>query len=115
MENREKMINYIKFHIENNIVCPIEDILCNYIANNFSVKELSNFIIKLQQILDFKVSELYKANRVSKERAGYIKKYLSGEMWTTEEAAKANVQPQINNAQAIIDACDGKSEEFWNR
>jgi hypothetical protein len=27
-------------------------------------------------------------------------------MWLTEEAAKANVQPQINNAQAILDACN---------
>ena len=42
---------------------------------------------------------------VANERAVYLKSYLSGSMWPTEELVKEHLQPQIDNAQAIIDAC----------
>ena len=63
---------------------------------------------QLCELRDWKIDELVSLKYVAEERAGYIKKYLEGKMWPTEELAREYLQPQIDNAQAIIDACGGK-------
>ena len=67
-----------------------------------TIKELHN---QTNNVLQSKIEDMNRANYVATERAIYIKTYLEGKMWKDEESAKANVQPQIENAQAIIDVC----------
>ena len=67
-----------------------------------TINELHNLITSS---LNRKVGKASEALFVVNERAGYLKRYLDGSMWKDEESAKVNLQPQIDNAQAIIDAC----------
>ena len=107
MTDGEKLINLIKG-------CNLDsmgEILNLYFLTyyeDYSAKQLHGFITDLNRCLGYKVKELDEARFVAHERATYLKKYLSGDMWLTEEAARANLQPQIDNAQAIIDACKSK-------
>ena len=73
---------------------------------DYSARHIHELIKDLNMFLEWKVKELDEARFVAHERATYLKRYLSGDMWLTEEAAKENLQPQIDNAQAIIDACN---------
>ena len=104
MTDGEKLVNLIKG-------CKLDsmgEILNVYFLTyykDYSAKQLHSFVKDLNNFLEWKVDELDKARFVAHERATYLKKYLSGDMWLTEEAARANLQPQIDNAQAIIDAC----------
>lgn len=69
--------------------------------------------IRIQQFMDSvskdvlhpKLIGLERARAVSSERALYLKTYLDGNMYTSEEAAIKHVPVQAKNAQAIIDAC----------
>lgn len=90
--------------------CPdsLEDIFCKYLFNYYdkiSVAQVSKLMTVVNNVLQQKVVRLNMVKSVASERAGYLKSYLNGEMWLTEEAARANLEPQILNAQAIIDAC----------
>ena len=105
MTDRERLLGIINGNDKLNF---IEDILKQYLYayyDNISSLQLSEMMADINNTLREKVIEFNKIKCVSEERAFYLKTYLSGEMWLTEEAAKANIQPQINNAQAIIDAC----------
>lgn len=74
-------------------------------GDTVSASRVNWMISNLNDCLDYKINKLEHAQYVAYERASYIKTYLNGDMWATEEAARANLQPQIDNAQAIIDAC----------
>lgn len=104
MTDKERLLRLIKALPEN---CTFEEIVEAYIIN-FSASRLNKLVIKIQNIIDYEIRILESTKSVAMERAIYLKQYLSGDMWPTEEIAKNHVQPQINNAQAIIDACDGK-------
>lgn len=86
----------------------IESIFYHYLMTYFdelpisTIKELHN---QTNNVLEAKIKDMSRANYIAYERATYLKSYLDGSMWKTEEAAKANVQPQIENAQTIIDVC----------
>ena len=86
-----------------------EEIICtylNYHNQDFPASRLKNLMdILNHKYLDEKIKALEEIQFVANERAGYLKCYLDGSMWKDEEAAKKNLQPQIENAQAIIDAC----------
>lgn len=91
----------------------IEDILKRYLYvcyDDISALQLGEMLADVNNTLREKVRELNRMKLVANERARYLKMYLSGDMWLTEEAAKANIQPQIDNAQAILDACNGRME-----
>lgn len=86
----------------------LETILSNFFeiyGDSISASRVSGLIDMLNHILKMKTEQLENTQRISYERASYLRAYLSGDMWTTEESARANLQPQIDNAQAIIDAC----------
>ena len=105
MTDREKLLNLIdtyKLDSMKAILYCYFDAYCD----DYTAEQIHGFIKDLNIILEYKVKNLDKAKRVAHERATYLKQYLSGDMWLTEEAAKKNVQPQIDNAQAIIDACN---------
>ena len=106
MTDRERLLSFLN---ENDQVNSIEEILDYYLGvfyGDISALQLSKMMTVVSDILGQKVRSFTQMKFVAQERAFYLKTYLSGEMWLTEEAAKANVQPQINNAQAIIDACN---------
>lgn len=105
MTDREKLLGIINGNDKLNF---IEDILKQYLYayyDNISSLQLSEMMADINNTLREKVRGFNKMKCVAEERAFYLKTYLSGEMWLTEEAAKANIQPQIDNAQAIMDAC----------
>lgn len=105
MTDKEKLFEILK--VTNNE--PIEKILECYLycyRREFSITRIKDFIDMLnQKYLYDKINELESARFVANERATWIKKYLEGKMWPNEEIAKLYLQPQIDNAQAIIDAC----------
>lgn len=68
-----------------------------------TINELHNLITSS---LNRKVEKASQTLFVANERAGYIKRYLDGSMWKDEKIARENLQPQIENAQAIIDECN---------
>ena len=79
--------------------------MCRY-RDEFSLSRVYDFIKKLERtMLEPKIVSAAELKFVANERAGYIKKYLEGKMFKTEEEAKAYVDCQIDNAQAIIKKC----------
>ena len=104
MTDGEKLVSLIKEYKLDSMKA-ILNCYFNIYYEDYSAKQLNDFIKDLNMYLGYKVKELDEAKFVAHERATYLKKYLSGDMWLTEEAARANLQPQIDNAQAIIDAC----------
>lgn len=89
----------------------IEGILRCFLDNfedDLSIRTINSLHKQIGCCLDYKIEKLAQARFVANERAGYIKKYLEGKMWKDEATAKFYLQPQIDNAQAIIDACREK-------
>lgn len=86
----------------------IESIFYHYLMTYFdelpitTIKELHN---QTNNVLEAKIKDLNRANSIAYERATYLKSYLDGSMWRTEEDAFKNLPRQIDNAQAIINAC----------
>lgn len=91
-----------------------EDLVGIYISayeEDFSASRLIDFVEHINSVATRgKVRQLERIAAISRERATYLKCYLSGNMYETEQAAKANVDIQISNAQAILDACKGAKE-----
>lgn len=115
MENKtdkEKLLEILSYFNEPPRNAPsLEYILGAYIEEyeeDFSALRLHNMITDLECYLNIKLKKLEEARFVANERATYLKRYLDGSMWKDEEIAKEYVQPQIENAQAIIDACKVK-------
>lgn len=92
-----------------------ENIVLSYMIKNqqdFDTERTIEFIEKINKnMLKPLIERDARAVRVAKERAGYLKTYLEGNMYTTKEAEEINKPAQINNAKAILNACDGKDED----
>lgn len=73
-------------------------------GEDLSIQTVNNLYKQVGELLDYKIGQANSALFVAKERAGYLKKYLDGSMWKDEETAKRHLEPQIENAQAILDA-----------
>ena len=105
MTDREKLLGLL----ENYRMDSIETILncfLNVYGDDIDIRRMHGLMKTVDQYLEYKVDQFSKARFVANERAGYIKKYLEGKMWPNEELARQYLQPQIDNAQAIIDACN---------
>lgn len=90
--------------------CPdsLVDILYKFLwryYDDISIMQVSKIMTLMNNCLEEKSKSFQELQFVARERATYLEAYLSGKMWKTEEAAKAAVDPQIKNAQAILDAC----------
>lgn len=89
-----------------------EDFVCVYLNvyyEDFSAERLFELIEQLNSVfLKGKIRQFDKVKSVAYERATYLKCYLDGNMYGDEQIAKANVEVQRNNAQAIIDVCKGE-------
>jgi hypothetical protein len=104
MTDREQLLNVLNITQSKSI----EDILTHYFylyEGTISARRMYSLIQEMNKHLEYKIQKLDEARFVGAERAAWIKKYLEGKMWPDEETAKFYLQPQIDNAQAIIDAC----------
>ena len=88
-----------------------ESILMEYIRNygdTINSDECISIIELLSSILYPKVAELNHIKRVAKERASYLEAYLGETMYNVDNALEKFKDIQRQNAQAILDACNGK-------
>ena len=75
--------------------------------NDLSIRTINELHKQIGYCLERKINKLDNARFIANERATFLKTYLEGNMWEDEESAKKNLQPQIKNAQIIIDVCKG--------
>lgn len=104
MNEKEKMLMLINAYG----IDSIEGLLFSYLntyRKDVSTTRLFKLITDLNNYLGTRINNLEAIKYVANERAANLKFYLEGKMWKDEESAKKNLQPQIENAQAIIDAC----------
>lgn len=104
MTDKEKLLHILKTYKVDSMKAILNCYLETY-YHDISTRQISDLMNDLNRYLAYKVIDLETLRSVANERARYLKSYLNGDMWLTEEAARENVQPQIDNAQAIIDAC----------
>ena len=94
----------------------IEEVLIEYLQNHrdvFDIARVANLISNLLYgVFLPRAEQLENCVYRARENAVSLKKYLEGDMYDSEEAAKANVGCQIENAQRIIDLCDGKFDSI---
>lgn len=107
MTDREKLLKLLK-HYKVDSMNAILNCYFDIYYNDYSATQINNLVNDLNCILKYKLNDLEKARHVAYERAIYLKSYLNGDMWSTEEDAKKNIQPQIDNAQAIIEICNDR-------
>lgn len=103
MEEREMLEEVLNFCSSKSITTIFQDFLNTYEEklSFYTIKTLHKMI---NNSLEHRLEKAERALYVANERADYLKKYLDGSMWKDEELAKLRVQPQIENAQAILDA-----------
>ena len=105
MSDNEKLIVIL-----NEFQCKsIDDILNRFLevyGDDIDIRDIYALSKVVNRHLETKINAYDRLKFVANERARYIKMYLEGKMWPTEELAKAYLQPQIDNIHAIIDACD---------
>ncbi|MBO5828862.1 MAG: hypothetical protein J6R59_10495 [Paludibacteraceae bacterium] len=106
MTDRERLQLVLDNCSSENIETIFQCFLDNF-EDNLSPRTIHSLYKIIGFSLDHKFEKLDEVRWVSKERATYLRKYLDGSMWKDEEIAKKYLQPQIENAQAIIDACKG--------
>lgn len=107
MTDKERLQRVLDVAIRGNIEEILDIFLYTY-GNSLSIETVNDLYEQISRIRDSKIADLVTLRFVANERARYIKSYLEGKMWPDEETAKRYLQPQIDNAQAILDACDGK-------
>lgn len=103
----------LQYILDNTQTDNIESVFKNFLftyADELSIITLNNLRAEIQKVLDDKIEEIAKIKYIANERATWIKMYLEGRMWLDEETAKKNVQPQIDNCQVIIDACNSRGD-----
>ena len=104
MTDREKLLKLLDTYQMDYLETILNCFFMEY-EDEFSARRINDLIKDLTFRLKHKIEHLERAQCVAGEKASYIKTYLDGKMWKDEESAKANLQPQIDNAQDIIDAC----------
>ena len=91
----------------------LESAIIGYIKDNidkFPSHRIHALIESLNSLLSDSIRKDERIARISRERALYLKTYLEGKMFTDRKTAEENLCMQIENAQAIINACERKEE-----
>lgn len=108
MSDKNKLLQYLERCSDED---DFDDIFIGYVLDNKEVIPASSIVTLIQNlsgILNPKVNRLEITQMICYERGVYLRDYLEGKTWTNEEDAKKNIQPQIDNARKIIDACKRK-------
>ena len=108
--NKDKILHILNTYN----VTDIKDLLFAYLnlyPEEFNTIDILDLIDDLDiMYLRPRVLNDGRAKFVANERAGYLKRYLEGTMYSSREVAEQYVDIQIENAEAIIDACKEKGE-----
>ena len=86
-----------------------EDIVYSYMtvySCDFSTRRINDFQQSINKHLSAKIDEVERAARIAHERATYLKCYLEGKMYASEEVARECVDLQIENAKAILESTE---------
>lgn len=106
MTDKQKLIDWI-YHCSD--TATLEDIVHSYMkvyGCDFSASRICNFIERLNRSEIDKIAEMERGIRIAHERATYLKCYLEGNMYASEEVAKQCVGLQIENAKAILESTE---------
>jgi hypothetical protein len=106
MTDKQKLIDWLRLCKE---TASFEDIVYSYMtihSEDFSARRINDFQQFINQHLSAQISEMERATRIAHERATYLKCYLEGKMYESEDVARQCVDLQIENAKAILDGTD---------
>ena len=104
MTDKQKLMDWL-YHCSDS--ATLEDIIISYMkvyGRDFSASRICNFIERLNRSEIDKIAEMERVARVAHERATYLKCYLEGNMYASEEVARQCVGLQIENAKRILEA-----------
>ena len=107
MSDKQKLLEWLEYC---NDEMSLEDIINGYIIirwQDFSASRLNDFLMKLNVRMASAINVSEMANRVAHERATYLKCYLEGNMYASEEVARQCVDLQIENAKVILERTEG--------
>lgn len=104
MTDKQKLLEWLDLCRDTD---SFEDIVYSYMSVyscDFSIRRINDFNQLINKHLSAKISEMENSIRVAHERATYLKCYLEGNMYDSEETARQCVGIQIENAKAILDS-----------
>ena len=104
MTDKQKLLEWINTYCTD--LMTFEDIIDKYIqshANEFSAHRINYLTRLLNDRVVWEIEKMDRAVRVAHERATYLKCYLEGKMYESEDVAKQCVGLQIENAKAILE------------
>ena len=107
MTDKQKLMDWL-YHCSDS--AAFEDIVLSYMqvyGGDFSASRICRFMDRLNRSELDKIAEAERVARIAHERATYLKCYLEGNMYVNEEAARACVGLQIENAKAILESTEG--------
>lgn len=107
MTDKQKLLELLTHDFTDYL--SFDDIVDSYIGlyrEEFSAYRINKFSLMLNEHLVREIDNMEVATRVARERATYLKCYLEGNMYANEEAARACVGLQIENAKAILESTE---------
>ena len=102
MTEKQKLTDWL-YHCSDS--ATFEDIVHSYMkvyGRDFSASRICNFIERLNRSEIDKIAEIERGLRIAHENATYLKCYLEGNMYASEEVARECVGLQIENADRIL-------------
>lgn len=106
MSDKQKLLEWLKYC---NDAMSIENIINDYIVvhwQDFSARRLSDFLMKINERMTSAIDRSEAVVRIAHERATYLKCYLEGKMYASEEVARECVGLQIENAKTILESTE---------
>ena len=104
--DKQKLIDWLNLCRDTD---SFEDIVYSYMtvySGDFSVRRINDFQQSINKHISAKIDEVERAARIAHERATYLKCYLEGKMYESEEVARECVGLQIENAKAILESTE---------
>ena len=106
MTDKQKLLEWLKLCKE---TATFEDIVYSYMtihSEDFTTRRINDFQQFINQHLSAKIDEVERVARIAHERATYLKCYLEGKMYESEDVARQCVDLQIENAKAILESTE---------
>lgn len=106
MTDKQKLMDWL-YHCSD--TATFEDIVHSYMqiyGRDFTASRICRFMERLNRSEIDKIAEIERGVRVAHERATYLKCYLEGKMYESEDVARQCVGLQIENAKAILDSTE---------
>lgn len=110
--DRDRFVNILNGSHAETFEEIVQEFISRY-GDNITADCCCTIIGRLNDILYPKIAKYNRIKNVSKERAGYLLKYLKGEMYSdTDDCDELETRRKIqtDNAKYIIDVCDGKEK-----